>query len=230
MMISPEGYYEEYLKGKNAAQIITAIRGLKKEIGHLKNTMEHPDYRHEIIIHPSESIRLWCMRLYLERAKEALVDVGGVYKPSQAELKAVAFDDSIPAICKVVFSIGGFFEGYETRTYRLDEKHLYMDVDHSIILKPTNHHIEPDFPISKEEFLEGIKELHIGEWRLRYTLERFGYCVCDGTQWELEIYFSNEHKPVKIYGDNAYPYNFNAFQELLGIEPDLDDEEKEIDE
>ena len=30
MMISPEGYYEEYLKGKTAPQIMTAIRGLKK--------------------------------------------------------------------------------------------------------------------------------------------------------------------------------------------------------
>lgn len=39
-MISPEGYSEEYLKGKNAEQIMTAIRGLKQEIGHLKNTME----------------------------------------------------------------------------------------------------------------------------------------------------------------------------------------------
>ena len=35
MMISPEGYYEEYLKDKTAEQIMTAIRGLKQEIGHL---------------------------------------------------------------------------------------------------------------------------------------------------------------------------------------------------
>ena len=65
--------------------------------------------------------------------------------------------------------------------------------------------------------------MHIGEWRTSYTLERFGYHVCDGTQWELEIYFSKGHKPVKIYGDNAYPYNFDVLQELLGIEPDVDD-------
>jgi hypothetical protein len=26
---------------------------------------------------------------------------------------------------------------------------------------------------------------------------------------------------VKIYGDNAYPYNFREFQELLGMEPDV---------
>lgn len=32
MMISPEGYYEEHLKGKTAAQIMTAIRSLKKKL------------------------------------------------------------------------------------------------------------------------------------------------------------------------------------------------------
>lgn len=58
MMVSPEGYYEEYLKGKNAAQIMTAIHGLKNEIGHLKNVMEHPDYDEKPIMHPSESTRL----------------------------------------------------------------------------------------------------------------------------------------------------------------------------
>ena len=31
MMISPEGYYEEHLKGKSKEQIMTAIRGLNKK-------------------------------------------------------------------------------------------------------------------------------------------------------------------------------------------------------
>lgn len=220
MMISPEGYYEEYLKGKTAAQIMTAIRGLKNEIGHLKNTMEHPDYGEQPIIYPSESSRMWCTRLYLERAKEAFVAAGGTYTPSQAELKAADFEENIPAISKLVFSIGGFFGGYETRTYTLDDEHLYLDVEHSLILKPTNFNIEPDYPCGKDEFLDGLRELHVGEWRSKYDLRRFGCMVLDGTQWELEIYFSNGHKPLKIYGDNAYPYNFDRFQELLGIEPD----------
>lgn len=220
MMISPEVYYELYLKGKNAEQIMTAIRGLKQEIGRLKNTMEHLEYAP--MMHPSESTRLWCTRLYLERAKEALAEAGGTYTPSKAELKVAAFEESIPAICKVVFSIGG----YETRTYTLDEQ-LHMDVEHSVILQPSNFHIEPDYQISKDEFLDGFRKLHIGEWRTRYDLRRFGYMVCDGTQWELEIYFSNGHKPVKIYGDNAYPYNFREFKELLGMEPDDEEDEDE---
>lgn len=44
MMISPENYCEEYLREKDAKQILSIIRGLKNEMSHLKNIMEHPDY------------------------------------------------------------------------------------------------------------------------------------------------------------------------------------------
>lgn len=225
MMISPEGYYEEYLKGKTAEQIMTVIRGLKKEMGYLKNTMEHPSYGKQPIMSPSESTRLWCTRLYLERAKEALAEAGGTYVPSQAELKAADFEDNIPAISNLVFSIDGFFGGYETRTYTLGADYLQMDVGHPLILKPTNFYIEKDYPCGKDEFIEGFRELRIGEWRRHYDLRRFGCMVLDEAQWEFKIYFSNGHKPVKISGDNAYPYNFDQFQELLVIEQneDIDD-------
>ena len=49
MMISPENYYGEYLSGKDAKQIMTIIRGLKNEMGRLKNIMEHPEYRTQIL-------------------------------------------------------------------------------------------------------------------------------------------------------------------------------------
>jgi hypothetical protein len=220
MMISPEGYYEEYLKGKNEKQIMTAIRGLKQEMGRLKNIMEHPDYGSKAIIRPSESTRLWCTRMYLDRAKQALIEVGGTYSPSKAEQKAELFDASIPAISKVIFSIGGFFGGYETRTITLDEEHLYFDVEHSLILKPSNLPDGLDYPCDKEEFLAGIRELHIGEWRTSYMNSD----ILDGTQWELTIEFSDRHKPFKTGGSNAYPYNFDALQEVLGIDPDTEDE------
>lgn len=112
----------------------------------------------------------------------------------------------------------------------LSYKKLYnKDVEHSLILKPSNFCIPPDYPVGKEEFLDGLRELHIGEWRSNYDPRRFGYEVLNGTQWELEIFFSDGHKPMKICGSNSYPYNFNKFLELLGIEPmegeeDTDDE------
>ena len=114
MMISPEVYYEEQLKGKTKEQIMRFIRGLKQEIGHLKNMMESPDYAQESVIHPSEDVRLDCTREYLEKAKQAYAEVGGTYSMSKAEEKAAGFEQNMNSIFKITFGIGGFFGGYRS--------------------------------------------------------------------------------------------------------------------
>lgn len=111
MMISPEVYYEEYLKGKSEKEIIKAIRDSKREIEHLKNILENPDNISDEIVHPSESTRIYWTREYLNKAKEALVESGGSYKFSKSEIKAEKFNNNIPFISKVIFEIGGYFEG-----------------------------------------------------------------------------------------------------------------------
>lgn len=111
MMICPETYYEMNLKGKDEKQLLSAIRGLKNEIGHLKKVMEHPDYKNTPIMHPSESVRVSCTREYLTRAIQALEEVGGTYQPSKAELKAKEFQDNLEYLSKITFEIGGFFDG-----------------------------------------------------------------------------------------------------------------------
>ena len=202
MMICPETFYENELKGKNAAQIMTVIRSLKQEIGRLKNIVEHPNY--VCTIHPSERVRISCLRNYLEKAKRALEEAGGDYTPSVAELKAIEFTANIPYINKVVFCIGGYWGGYKTRTYTVDGEKIHIDIEHSLILEPSNIGEGEIEEMDKEYFLQELEDLHIGEWRKRYNSE-----ILDGTQWKLEIYFSNGHKPIKIYGNNAYPYNFD---------------------
>lgn len=214
MMISPEVYYEIFLKGKDEKQIMTAVRGIKQEIGSLKNIMEDSTYGEEMAIHPSEEVRLWCNRLYLERAKEALVEVGGTYKPSKAELKVASFDNSVPNISKVVFEIGGFCNGQEIRTITIDGDNIYMKIEHSPKIKENDEPSYCDYAYSKEEFIEGIKKLHLGEWRRNY----YDNDICDGTQWELTIEFADGHKTFKSCGSNEYPYNFYELQVLLGID------------
>ena len=91
------------------------------------------------------------------------------------------------------------FSGNETHIITLDDEHLHKDVEHSLILKPSNFCIPPDYPVGKEEFLDGLRELHIGEWRSNYDPRRFGYEVLNGTQWELEIFFSEGHKLSLIH-------------------------------
>ena len=230
MMISPESYYEMNLKGKTAEQIMSAIRGLKNEIGHLKNVMEHPDYGSEPIMCPIESTRLWCTREYLERAKIALAEAGGVNNPSQSELKALEFDNNLSAISKIVFSIGGYFGGYETRTISLDGGDLQVSVQRSLSIEPEEPLAEFILPFDKDEFMDELSRLHIGEWRSSYNPERFGYVVLDGTQWELEIHYNNGVKPFKSHGSNSFPYNFNEFQELLGIDASISEDEADDDE
>ena len=217
MMISPETYYEENLKGKTATQILFAIRGLKQEISRLKNNIENPNYLCRM--HPSEDVRLWCTRMYLERAKQALVEAGGTYVPSKAELKAEEFNANIPFISKVEFCIGGFFGGFETRTYTIEGDNIYMDDEHSLIFKPSDLGDVEIEEMDKDSFLKGLADLHIGEWRRNYDSSRWGDTVLDGTQWHLYIYYSNGRRPVKIEGSNDYPYNFDKLQKLLGIDP-----------
>ena len=223
MMISPATFYEYELKGKSPEQIMTVIRSLKRRISKLKNTIEHPEYK--VTMYPTEETQLLCSRDYLEVAKEALVKAGGTYTPTEAEKKDIAFKANIPYINKIEFEIGDFFGSFNTYTYTLKEDKAILYVDHSMIPRPSNlDECEPPF-IDKEDLLDGLRDLHIGEWRKYYDPNRFGYMVCDGTQWHLYIYYSNGIKPVKIEGSNAYPYNFNRLMEVLEIESWEDEEE-----
>ena len=218
MMISVESFYEQNLKGKTAAKILSVIRGLKREISRLKKAIANPDM--ECIAEPSDDVRLFCTRKYLERAKQALIEVGGVYTPSKAEQKAEEFDANIPHIRKVEFCIGGYFGGYEARTYTVEGDRLRMFFAFSRY-EPYSD-AEVHLQMQKDEFLARLADLHIGEWRRNYV----NPCVLDGTEWDLRIEYSNGHKPIKIEGINEYPYNFDKLKELFDIEEVAEDEEE----
>ena len=226
MMISSEGYYEENLKGKTKEQIMSTIRGLKQEIGLLKNTMESPDYGQEAIVHPSEDTRIHWTREYLERAKLAYNQAGGNYTLSKSEEKAADFDSNMDSICKIIFSIGGFFGGSRGYVVELSDglkayTKLWEDEEPLSLLDTDN-----DETFTKATFIASIADLHIGEWRRRYSTQRFGYTVCDGTQWELEFEYNNGHKPVRFDGDNSYPYNFDRLKMLFGIDDTEEDDDE----
>lgn len=75
MMVSPDWYYEEKLKGKTAEQIKKEIRSLKRKISHLKKVVANPqDYMEEWGICPDPQVLLELHGLYLQKAIEALMD------------------------------------------------------------------------------------------------------------------------------------------------------------
>ncbi len=73
MMVSPEWYYEENLKGKTAKEIRKGISSLKRRIGHLKKVVANPqEYVEEWGICPDPQVQLEMHILYLQKAEETL--------------------------------------------------------------------------------------------------------------------------------------------------------------
>lgn len=209
MMTSPEYFYETFLQGKNEKEIHTVIRRLKREIGRLKNILAEPDYVCEIC--PSEDVQLWCTREYLEEAKKALAEVGGEYKMSKSELKVQEFNDNIPYISEIEFSIGGYLT--ETQIYRADLSGDDVRITSSSSFTDTENEIAISDD-DKEFFFERLRDLYIGEWRKKYIKPH----ILDGTQWQLTIKYNNGKPQAKHYGSNAYPYSFEGLCDLFDIE------------
>ena len=218
MMISPETYYEMNLKGKSQEEIMKKIRSLKIKIGQLKRSIENAD---DIVceVFPGRLTRLKCNRDYLERAIQVYEEAGGEYVRSKAEQKDHDFNEALDSMSQLMFTIGGFFCGQETRTFTVSDDQVFVDVEKTMISMDKEEY----GPYRKEEFISGIKALHIGEWKRTYN----DLLVMDGTQWELDIYYNNGRRPTKISGSNAYPYNFDDLKEFLEVE--MEDEEDEQD-
>ena len=108
--------------------------------------------------------------------------------------------------------MGGFLRGSATWTFTVSGDRILQDTEHSLYLKPSN--MQEYYPCSKQNFISGLCDIHIGEWNKTYD----NPSVFDGTQWELEIQYEDGRKPVVIYGSNAYPYNFKDMTDLLDVE------------
>ena len=203
-MISQETYYEMNLKGKSQEEIMKKIRSLKIKIGQLKRSIENAD---DIVceVFSGRLTRLKCNRDYLERAIQVYEEAGGVYVRSKAEQRDHDFNDRLDSISKLVFTIGGFFCGQETRIFTVSDDQVFVDVEKPVMTMDKG---EEYGPYRKEDFISGIKALHIGEWKRTYN----DPLVMDGTQWGLDIYYNNGRKAVKISGSNAYPYNFEGLK------------------
>lgn len=209
LMISPDLFYERELKGKSSSQILSKIRGLKNVIGELKNIIEKPLSFYNID-NNSIHAELTFYKMYLEKAKEALHEVGVEYQPSKAEKRALKIDERISYLSELVYSIGGFFEGYTTFTIRFCEE--YMEVKKEVSYDENSVEVKKvSYPKSKEAFLNELRDIHFGEWKSRYD----DFNVLDGTQWILKMYFSKNYRKLSFSGSNSYPYNFNEFCDLI---------------
>ncbi|MFR9019974.1 MAG: hypothetical protein ACLVH8_09755 [Fusobacterium sp.] len=210
-MISPEEYFQKYLKDKNEKEILKQIQKIKRKINKLKRTIEEKNIV-EAHSFPNIELQISYNRLYLKEGIKALESLGKIYTPSRLELKSFKFNENIKNISSLCFSIGCYFDGYNIYNIDLTSTEAKITVSHSF--SPLSEDINFDsktFYINKEKFLKKLKSFYIGEWKRYYCQPE----ICDGTQWDLTIKFTNEIKVLKYGGDNGFPYNFAEFKKFI---------------
>ena len=213
MMVSPEWYYEEYLKGKTAAEIMTKIRSLKKEIGHLKRILEDPSYpNREWAIHPSESVQLSCTKQYLEYAKKALAEAGGAYPLSQTDIKVASFNERLVSLKQLDFRVFEFLGQSSAKTITIEPDVLVLSQEELFYPDGID---SVEYQCEASDFIRMLQSFELGGWRRKYDTYRYGMVVMDGTSWELKLVFSDGSPSVRFTGDNAFPYNYTELVEYL---------------
>lgn len=203
MMICPLSVFEE-LKDKPEKEIRTAIRGYKNQIGLLKKILENPNF--EEVMCPSHELQLQMNREYLQNAIMALISAGFKYQPSKSEDKSELFNERLDDLMQIEFNVGGFFEGHERYIIKFNETddalltyNVGFGYDSEVVRKT----------ISKQECIKELKDLYMGEWKLRYWAD-----VLDGTQWEVKLWFYNNNQKL-FHGSNAFPFSFNKLKDLF---------------
>lgn len=205
MMICPMSVYDE-LKDKSVEEIKSAIRGFKQMIGKLKKKIERERFfSAEVYICPNDDVVLSCTREYLEIAIKALEEKGVKYKRSQAEEKAVLFNDRISDIVEINLRIGSWCT-----------PHFYTFTIKEDSVEKSEYDLTNPSYLDVDSFQLELKKLYLGEWRAYYSPERFGVYILDGTQWELKVTFA-DGKSKSWGGSNDYPYNFDCLLNLLQI-------------
>lgn len=212
MMISPELYYDENLKGKSAEEIMHQIRSLKKDCNRLKRELELNCLEPAIAVSPNPLTMIKVYRDYLDRAKQALDESGVKYEPTILEKREISFNESLKSIKNILFYIGyvgGPNQGNE-----------YWDIsivgDDAKCVHSSSHNIDKELSIlSKEEIKKAFEDIHIGEWKRNY----YNREIFEGTQWCLELEFNDSRRRIRISGSNAFPYNFEElvdfFKEIM---------------
>ena len=91
-MLSVEEYYEEHLKGKSVEEIRKCIRRLKIQMNKIKKTIICEDYFLQDNANDLSTIKM--LQMYVDRAIQAIEDLGESYKYTKKELLVKEINDN----------------------------------------------------------------------------------------------------------------------------------------
>ncbi len=217
--LSAEEFYEKKLKGKTPEEILKTIAGLKRKKARLKRVLESPEgYNAEPHDWQSEA-DLHNARVYIDRAKQALKDMGSPYVPTEREKEEEKFNYYALYIKKITLSLT------PPGKSRTDYVSVFNGggcwCEQLVVKRVTPEGFSMNYT-SKfvPGFLRDIRDMYVCEWRRRYSSSRFGKNAGPGLKWRLAVYLDEDEKPFVSEGNGAFPYNFSSVTDLLEVRPE----------
>ncbi len=216
--------FREILSKQSSEDILNIIYELQCEIQDIKRLVEQPHLNwrqawtlkkvHGLHNQPEACTRISRLREYITIAKEALRNSGFIYADSPEEAKSKEFDARIADIKKITLIT------YTMPNLRADgRKSLVLDAES--VKVTTGHPLTPDQDdaieesfFTKEQVLQQVRNLHLGEYRHKYDcFTDYGIKIYDGFGWKLRIEY-HTHEPFEVSGNNVTPYNYHALRKL----------------
>ena len=214
MMIGPGSFIAEDIEGKTREEAVKEVKSLWREIRRLKKMLEEESQSEEMMYHPSPGVRISVYYDYLEAVKAYFEDQGWEYEPAKEEIKDREFNDRLEQVEKIEVEYGGFFGGGVSLTITFDGEDIRATrIAMPYSANPDKTDKEEFEGMTRTEFFDELKELHMGEWASDYD----NPYVLDGTQWSVEFKYA-DGKKREFGGSNKYPYNFDRFLDLMEIE------------
>lgn len=214
-MLFSDDYFMESLNGLNESELIMTILRLKKEIFHIKNSIERRSIGEIFPIDQTELNKISLYREKMQNAKKLLAEIGGEYHSSADEIYVEKFQKNT-RYTTISFDDRWFFEGFDRYEASIKEQDVYITHTSNEL----NHSYGSNIYLNKRKrskFICQLQHLYMGEWRRVYSATRFGIDILDGVSWEVRIQYQSESAILNFSGKNSFPYNFSELQRLFGI-------------
>lgn len=210
MYISTDKYEEMYLKGRSESELEAEVEKLRREIERLKMKVESPAYSFDPHQLPSDAATISIYRMYFDVAVDNLSKLKGNQNVlNEKELRAKSIDANVDFISCLSLTIGK----------NLDDKFiLNIDREKAVLTEEKNNKPVVSIEKDKSKTLNFLKDLHIGQWRERYSAELYGYVLDEPIKWQLKIEYQNGFCDVFFEGFGVFPYNFDSLCRFLGAE------------
>ena len=116
---------------------------------------------------------------------------------------------NIVCVESITIEYGGFFGGTEKRV-------ITHDGDRIVVERTFYNGASDDGRLlytgkTWTDLLQSLDSLHIDDWAEQYDDPD----VLDGTQWSLDIVYSEGKEGAYYWGSNKYPDNFDEFMKIV---------------